>query len=139
MAKRTSGLFTLLTGMAAGAAALFLSDEKNRQSTKKELSKAGTTAKKLKSEYDKDPAAFKVKVHKDGKKLAQKAVKKAQTKAKKAKTSAKKAKKTAKKQLVGAKKKVITKAKNVRKPSKKTAVKKKSKSVASKKSASKKS
>lgn len=54
MAKK-SGLFSLLVGTVAGATAVFLSDEKNRQKTKKELTKAAKTAQTFKKKLDEDP------------------------------------------------------------------------------------
>lgn len=98
MAKKSGGLLTLVTGLVAGAAAVFFADKKNRQETAKALDKAKTTALKAKEDYEKNPTAFKKKVKTQGKKLAQKVVKTAQTKVAKAtKTTKKVAKKTAKK------------------------------------------
>ena len=56
MAKKT-GLLSFVVGLAAGAAALFLSDDKNREKAEAELSKAATKARQLKKEYDKNPEA----------------------------------------------------------------------------------
>ncbi|MBT7183729.1 MAG: hypothetical protein HN912_02610 [Candidatus Pacebacteria bacterium] len=46
MSKKGKGLFALLTGVAAGAAAMFLSKEENRTKTVKAAKKAKTSAKK---------------------------------------------------------------------------------------------
>lgn len=46
MGKRGKGLFTLITGIAAGAAAMFLSKEENRVKTIKAAKKAKTSAKR---------------------------------------------------------------------------------------------
>ncbi len=46
MSKKGKGLFTLIAGAAAGAAALFLSKEENRVKTVKAVKKAKTSAKK---------------------------------------------------------------------------------------------
>ncbi|HOZ03708.1 MAG TPA: hypothetical protein PKX78_04445 [Candidatus Woesebacteria bacterium] len=54
MSKKT-GLFPLITGMIAGAAAVFFSDEKNRKMAKEKFSEAKTSAKQLKKKYDADP------------------------------------------------------------------------------------
>ena len=77
MAKKSGNFFALLTGMAAGAAAVFFSDKKNRQMAKKTAQKAV----KLKEEYDKDPAGFKKKAKAEGKKLAKEVRTSAQKKA----------------------------------------------------------
>lgn len=82
MSKKSGGLFAFLTGMAVGAAALFLSDEGNRKKTKKAVEETTATAKK------------------EAKILQAKALqvkKNAIAKAKKVKTAAKKAKEAAKK------------------------------------------
>lgn len=94
MSKGNAGLFTLIAGMAAGAAALFLSDPKNRAKTKKALNTAASEATKMKKEYEANPTAFKKKVAGQAKKTAAKAIKKAAATskkvAKKAKTASKK-------------------------------------------------
>lgn len=79
MAKQ-KGLLTLLTGVAMGAAAMFLSKEENRQKTKKVILDATSSAKKVKSKYDQDPEKFKKEALLKGKKLAEKAFKKAEIK-----------------------------------------------------------
>lgn len=87
MAKKP-GFLSLLTGVALGAAAVFFSKPENREKAKEVAKKA----KNLKAEYEKDPAAFKAKLKKEGKKLADTAVKTAKKKSKKLvkKTAAKK-------------------------------------------------
>lgn len=47
MSKKGKGLFALITGMAAGAAAVFLSEEKNRAKTVKAVKKAETSARRV--------------------------------------------------------------------------------------------
>jgi hypothetical protein len=96
MAKRSHGIFTLLTGMAAGAAALFFSEEKNRDTAKVELTKAKKSANKIKADYKKNPKAFTKKVKTKGKKLANKVIKEASTKTKKLKIASKIKKATSK-------------------------------------------
>ncbi len=56
MGKKT-GIFSFVVGLVAGAAALFLSDDKNREKTEAELGKAAVKAKQLKKEFDKNPEA----------------------------------------------------------------------------------
>jgi len=76
MSKKSSGgvgLFALATGLAAGAAAIFFSDKKNRQMVKKEVMKVEKEA---------------MKVSKDVRSSAKKSVSKA---SKKVKTAEKKA------------------------------------------------
>lgn len=77
MAKKT-GLGTLLTGIALGAAALFLSKKENRVKAKKVVKTTIAKAKKLEAEYKKNPnkvkAAVKKQVATQGKKLAKNAV-----------------------------------------------------------------
>lgn len=80
MSKKGSGFFTLITGIAAGAAAVFLSKEENRQLAKKELTKAVKTAKSVESELKKNPTAFKKKVVKKAVKAVKKSVRKSSTK-----------------------------------------------------------
>lgn len=78
MAKK-SGLFTLLTGFALGAAALFLSKEENRKKVKTVAAAGVKKAQKLKTEYQENPELFKKKVVQKGKKIAATVIKKAQT------------------------------------------------------------
>lgn len=89
MAKKGNGLFTLLIGAAAGAAAVFLSDKQNRRQAEQELQKVTARTKKLARKIEKSPTTKKV-VRKT-KKVAKVAVKevskqvKAQARAAKAK------------------------------------------------------
>lgn len=69
------GLVTFVAGLAAGAAALFLSDEDNRKLASKELSKAADKAKKLKEEYDEDPEGTMLDLAQKAEKQAKKVVK----------------------------------------------------------------
>jgi DUF438 domain-containing protein len=73
MAKK-GGLLTLITGLALGAAALFLSKEENREKTKKVAKVAVAKAQKLKTEYQKNPKKVKQEIKKQGKKIATKVV-----------------------------------------------------------------
>jgi hypothetical protein len=66
--KNSHGLFTLFTGIALGAAAVFFSDKNNREKTKKSLDSA-------KSKYQNNPE----KAIADAKKLANKKLKKLAT------------------------------------------------------------
>ena len=52
-----SGIGALLTGIAVGAAALFLSDEKNRTKAKAKLDEASAQIKEISAEWQKDPEA----------------------------------------------------------------------------------
>ncbi|NCN24082.1 MAG: hypothetical protein COU65_04685 [Candidatus Pacebacteria bacterium CG10_big_fil_rev_8_21_14_0_10_42_12] len=76
MAKQKN-LLTLLTGIAMGAAASFLSKEENREKTKKVILNAASSAKKAKAKYDANPDKFKKEALAKGKKIAKKAVKRA--------------------------------------------------------------
>ena len=93
MTKRKTGFFPLLVGAVAGAAAIFFSDEKNRDQAKKTLAEA-----------KKDPETFAKKTGARAKVAAKKtaakakvAVKKASVKAKAEIAKKKAAKKTTKK------------------------------------------
>jgi alkyl hydroperoxide reductase subunit AhpF len=74
MSKKSSGLFTLLTGVAMGAAAVFFSKKENRQEAQKVAKQVKTKAVTAAAEYKKDPTAFKKKVVSKGKAVAKKAV-----------------------------------------------------------------
>lgn len=76
MAKK-SGLGTLLAGIAMGAAAVFLSKKENRDKARATLKKAGDKAKRLKSDYQKDPEKVKSQLQAEGKRLAERALKEA--------------------------------------------------------------
>ena len=78
MSKKSGGLFTLLTGVAMGAAAVFFSDKANREQAKKVVTKVKSRAKQVQSEYHKNPTAFKKKVKQQGRRLAKKALSSAQ-------------------------------------------------------------
>lgn len=82
MAKK-SGLLTILTGVALGAAALFLSKKENREKTKKVAKAAVAKAKQIKAEYKKNPAKVKQQLKKEGKKIAAKVVATAKKKVRK--------------------------------------------------------
>lgn len=98
MAKKSGGLGALLFGAAMGAAALFLSKKENREKTKKVISAATAKAKKLKSDYKKNPTKVKNQLKAEGKKLATKAAIKAKKTGKQvAKKASAKLKKASKK------------------------------------------
>lgn len=78
MGKNT-GLGTLLTGVVMGAAAVFLSKKENRDKARETLKKASDKAKKLKSDYQKDPEKVKAQLKAEGKRLAEQALKEAKT------------------------------------------------------------
>ena len=71
---KKSLLGTLLTGIALGAAALFLSKEENRAKATKVVKKSVAQAKKLEAEYKKNPAKVTKQVTAKGKKIAKQAV-----------------------------------------------------------------
>lgn len=102
MSKQGPGLLSFLTGLAAGAAAVFFAKESNREKAVKEVKAATRTAKKIKAEIQDNPKAFEKKMVKQGTKLAKQALKTAKksvNKATKSKvvTKKKSAKKVAKK------------------------------------------
>jgi len=78
MSKKRTGFLPLLVGAIAGAAAVFFSDEKNRDQAKKTLAEA-----------KKDPEAFAKKMGKQAGETAKKTAAKAKTAAKKAASKAK--------------------------------------------------
>lgn len=82
MAKK-SGLLTILTGVALGAAAMFLSKKENREKTKKIARSAVVKAKQIKAEYKKNPAKVKQQLKKQSKKIAAKVVATAKKKVRK--------------------------------------------------------
>jgi hypothetical protein len=88
MAKKRN-LFTLLAGLATGAAAVFLSDEKNRQKARKTVGKVFEDVKQAKLDYEKDPEAFKAEVKKTAERTANRVSKTATKKAKKIVAAAK--------------------------------------------------
>ncbi len=71
---KKSLLGTLMTGIALGAAALFLSKEENRTKATKVVKKTVAQAKKLEAEYKKNPAKVKKQVATQSKKIAKQAV-----------------------------------------------------------------
>src|SRR5260221_28846 len=75
--KNGSGFAALVAGVAAGAAAVFLSKKENREKTKKVLVKAEKKIVRVSREVKKDPKRFAKKVEKSGKVLAKKVVKEA--------------------------------------------------------------
>ncbi len=87
MAKKASnvgGVLAFVTGLAAGAAALFLSKKENREMVKREAVKVGKKAKKVAAEVKKNPKKFVKKTEAKVQKAVTKAVKTAQAKVKKA-------------------------------------------------------
>lgn len=74
MAKKSGGLFTLLTGIAMGAAAVFFSKEENRTKAKKEAQKVAKKDKKVQEEIKKNPKAFADKTKAQGKRVLNKTV-----------------------------------------------------------------
>lgn len=70
MNKQSSGLFAFVTGIAMGAAAVFLSKKDNRDLAKKKLEETTKAAKKLKQDFDKNPGKVKEDALKKGKQIA---------------------------------------------------------------------
>lgn len=75
MSKKGPGLLSFVVGVAAGAAALFLSKPENRVKAKKVARTVATKAKRVSSEYKKNPEAFKKKVAAKAQVAAKRAVK----------------------------------------------------------------
>jgi hypothetical protein len=92
MAKKQSsiGLLALVTGLAAGAAAVFLSKKENRNQTKKVVNSAAKRAKKISQDFEKNPEKTMDELKKEGRKLADKAIKAVKTQTAKTKTAVKK-------------------------------------------------
>ena len=107
----SAGLLALVTGVAAGAAAVFLSKKENREMAKKELLKAEKKVKAVTAEARKNPKKFADKVEKKGAVLAKKVIKEVK----------KDSKVVAKKAAVAEKK--VVKAVKAAKPAEKAAVK----------------
>lgn len=86
MSKKSNvgGVLAFVTGLAAGAAALFLSKKENREMVKREATKAGKKAKKVAAEIKKNPKKFAKKTSVAAKKAVTKVVKTASVKVKKA-------------------------------------------------------
>ena len=87
-ASNVGGVLAFVTGLAAGAAALFLSKKENREMVKREATKAGKKAKKVAAEIKKNPKKFVKNAETKVKKAVVKAVKTAEVKVKKAVTKA---------------------------------------------------
>lgn len=81
--KNLGGVLAFATGLAAGAAALFLSKKENREMVKRGAVKAGKKAKKVAAEIKKNPKKFAKATVAKAKTSVTKAVKKAGTKVKK--------------------------------------------------------
>ena len=81
MAKQ-KGVFSLITGVVLGAAAAFLSSEKNREKTKKVIAQTAAKVKKAEAEYKKNPTAFKKKAVREGKRVVKSTVAKARRRVK---------------------------------------------------------
>lgn len=58
MSNKKAGLFPMLVGVVAGAAAVFFSDKKNQEKAKKAVAKGKASLKKISAEVKKDPEAF---------------------------------------------------------------------------------
>lgn len=58
MSNKKAGLFPMLVGVVAGAAAVFFSDKKNQEKAKKAIVKGKASLKKLSAEVKKNPEAF---------------------------------------------------------------------------------
>jgi hypothetical protein len=96
--SKKMGLFSLITGIAAGAAAVFLSDEKNRQKAETTLKDASVAAKKISKEIKNNPEKAVADLKKTGKKIVKKAL------STKTKTSVSKSKAAPKKKKLASKK-----------------------------------
>lgn len=97
MAKK-AGVFPLLVGAVAGAAAMFFSDKKNRDKAKKVAQQGKKKVLAMKKEAQKDPQAF-------ARKTAAQAEQKARIFARKAKSEANKLAKRAEKEMKAKKRK----------------------------------
>jgi len=75
--QQGAGLMTLVAGLAAGAAAVFLAKKENREKTKKVLQTAEKRVTSVSREVKKDPQKFAHKVERKGKVLAKKVLKEA--------------------------------------------------------------
>ena len=74
--SKKAGVFPLLVGAVAGAAAVFFSDKKNQAKAKKMVAKGKAKLSKLSAEVKKNPEAFAKKVgEKVGKEIATQAKK----------------------------------------------------------------
>jgi len=83
MSNKKGGVFPMLVGLVAGAAAVFFSDKKNREKANKVVAKSKAQLKKLSLEAKKDPEAFAKKVgtriSKEAKKINKKIVNKSKS------------------------------------------------------------
>ncbi len=104
------GVFALLAGVAAGAAAMFFSKKENRAKTEQAVKKAEQAIDVARTEIKKNPKAFAKKVEKQGEKLAKKVVK----------SVTKTAQKVAKSKPTKAAMKAVRKTKKVKKAAKRT-------------------
>lgn len=83
--SKKAGLFPILVGAVAGAAAVFFSDKKNREKAGKAVAKGKAKLKKVSDEVKKNPEAFAKKMAKKVTTEAQKINKKISAEVKKAK------------------------------------------------------
>jgi len=63
--SKKSGVFPMLVGAVAGAAAVFFSDKKNREKAVKAVNQSKAQVKKIASEVKKNPEAFAKKMAKN--------------------------------------------------------------------------
>ena len=68
--KNKSGLAAFVVGLAAGAAAVFLSKKENRDKVQQGVDKTIKQAKQLKEEVEEDPQKVKAKAEKKAKEIA---------------------------------------------------------------------
>lgn len=62
MSNKKTGVFPMLVGAVAGAAAVFFADKKNRDKASKVVRKSKASLKKISTEAKKNPEAFAKKV-----------------------------------------------------------------------------
>lgn len=74
MTNKKGGLFPILVGAVAGAAAVFFSDKKNREKATKMVANGKTKLKKVSAEVKKNPEAYARKVASNVSKQAKKMV-----------------------------------------------------------------
>ncbi len=72
MSKKSGNFFTFLTGAIVGAAAVFLSKDKNREQARNTLESTKKKVMKLKQTYHQDPEKFKKEVLSESKQVASK-------------------------------------------------------------------
>jgi gas vesicle protein len=85
MSNKKSGVFPMLVGAVAGAAAVFFSDKKNQEKAKKAVAKGKASIQKISNEVKKNPEAYAKKMAKKVTVEAKKIGKKIQDQAKKIK------------------------------------------------------